>query len=61
MKTRKERNNNIGIVKSFKPYNNNICIILEEIKLSHDDRFNFYKVLINNNIFSIHKSAIKKL
>ena len=61
MQTSKERNNNIGIVKSFKAYNNNVCIILEEIKLSHDDRFNFYKVLINNNIFSIPKSAIKKL
>jgi len=61
MQISKERNNNIGIVKSFKAYNNNVCIILEEINLSHDDRFNFYKVLINNNIFSIPKSAIKKL
>jgi len=61
MQISKEETSNIGIIKSFKKYNNNICIILEEIKLSHDDKFNFYKVLINNNIFSIPKSAIKKL
>ncbi len=52
----------IGIVKSWnKNIDNEVCLILKTCNFSHNDCFNFYKVLIKNNIHTIPKSFIIKL
>ena len=52
----------IGIVRSWnKSVNNEVCLILKTCNISHNDCFNFCKVLIKNSVYTIPKSFIKKL
>jgi hypothetical protein len=59
---KKNESYDIGIVKSWnKSIDNEVCLILKTCIISHNDCFNFCKVLIKKNIHTIPKSFIVKI